>query len=144
MVNSWPNMRTETWAPLNVSERSSELPLHWRHHDNDHGGVSNHQPHGCLLNRLFRRRSKKTSKLRVTGHCAGNHRDRWIPCTKGQLRGKCFYLMTSSWLQQVSRGRDKFAMCLLKSIFLGINGREVLVLKLIWAVYKNIHRWVYF
>ena len=23
--------------------------------------------------------------------------DRWIPLTKGQLRGKCFYLMTSSW-----------------------------------------------
>ena len=44
-------------------------PSHWRH--NDHGGVSNHQPHGCLLNRLFRRRSKKTSKLHVTGLCAG-------------------------------------------------------------------------
>ena len=42
----------------------------WRH--NDHDGVSNHQPHGCLLNRLFRCRSKKTSKLRVTGLCAGN------------------------------------------------------------------------
>ena len=27
----------------------------------------------------------------------GIHRDRWIPRTKGQLRGKCFYLMTSSW-----------------------------------------------
>ena len=26
----------------------------------------------------------------------GIHRDRWIPRTKGQLRGKCFYLMTSS------------------------------------------------
>ena len=34
--------------------------------------VSNHQPQYCLLNRLFRRRSKKTSKLRVTGLCAGN------------------------------------------------------------------------
>ena len=34
--------------------------------------VSNHQPHECLLNRLFTRRSKKTSKLRVTGLCAGN------------------------------------------------------------------------
>ena len=45
-------------------------PLHCRH--NDHDGVSNHQPRGCLLNRLFRRRSKKTSKLRVTGLCAGN------------------------------------------------------------------------
>ena len=40
-------------------------PLLWRH--NGRGSVSNHQPHHCLLNRLFRRRSKKTSKLRVTG-----------------------------------------------------------------------------
>ena len=44
--------------------------LRWRHNDFDN--VSNHQPHGCLLNRLFRRRSKKTSKLRVTGLCVGN------------------------------------------------------------------------
>ena len=44
--------------------------LHWRH--KYHGGVSNHQPHGRLLNRLFRRKSKKTSKLRVTGLCVGN------------------------------------------------------------------------
>ena len=65
------------------------MTLQWRH--DDHGGVSNHQPHGCLLNRLFRRRSKKTSKLRVTGLCVGKSR------TKGQLRGKCFHLMTSSW-----------------------------------------------
>ena len=27
----------------------------------------------------------------------GIRRDRWIPRTKGQLRGKCFHLMTSSW-----------------------------------------------
>ena len=27
----------------------------------------------------------------------GIHRDRWIPRTKGQLRGKCFHLMASSW-----------------------------------------------
>ena len=44
--------------------------LRWRH--NEHDGVSNHQPHDCLLNRLCRRRSKKTSKLRVTGLCVGN------------------------------------------------------------------------
>ena len=30
----------------------------------------------------------------------GIHRDRWIPRTKGQLRGKCFNLMTSSWCIQ--------------------------------------------
>ena len=45
-------------------------PLLWRHNEPD--GVSNHQPHDCLLNRLLGNRSKKTSKLRVTGLCAGN------------------------------------------------------------------------
>ena len=39
----------------------------WRHNGRD--SVSNHD---CLLNRLFRRRSKKTSKLRVIGLCVGN------------------------------------------------------------------------
>ena len=46
------------------------LSLQWRH--NGHDSISNHQPHDCLLNRLYRHRSKKTSKLRVTGLCAGN------------------------------------------------------------------------
>ena len=46
------------------------VPLLLRHNGRD--GVSNHRPHHCLLNRLFRRRSKKTSKLHVTGLCAGN------------------------------------------------------------------------
>ena len=46
------------------------ISLRWRHNGRD--GVSNHQPHDCLLNRLFGRRSKKTSKPRVTGPCAGN------------------------------------------------------------------------
>ena len=49
---------------------NSHLPLLWRHNGRD--CVSNHQPHHCLLNRLFRRRSKKISKLRVTGLCAEN------------------------------------------------------------------------
>ena len=44
--------------------------LLWRH--NGRGSVSNHQRHDCLLNRLFRRRSKKTARLRVTGLCAEN------------------------------------------------------------------------
>ena len=46
------------------------ISLQWRH--NGHDSVSNHQPHECLFSRLFRRRSNKTSKLRVTGFCAGN------------------------------------------------------------------------
>ena len=45
-------------------------PLQWRYNGRD--GVSNHQPHDCLFNRLYRRRSKKTSKLRATCLCEGN------------------------------------------------------------------------
>ena len=46
------------------------ISLQWRH--DGHDSVSNHQPHDCFLNRLSRRRSMQTSKLRVTGLCAGN------------------------------------------------------------------------
>ena len=44
--------------------------LQWRHNDRD--GVSNHRRLYSLLNRLFRRTSKKTSRLRTTGLCEGN------------------------------------------------------------------------
>ena len=44
--------------------------LQWRH--NEHDSVSNHQRLDCLLNCLFWPRSKKTSKLRVTGLCGWN------------------------------------------------------------------------
>ena len=57
----------ETWSSLCLHML---LSLQWRHNGLD--GVSNHQPHHCLLSRLFGRRSKKTSKLRVTGLYAGN------------------------------------------------------------------------
>ena len=48
----------------------SSYSLQWRHNERD--SVSNHQPYDCLFNCLFRRRSKKTSKLRATGLCMGN------------------------------------------------------------------------
>ena len=54
----------EVWSP-----QTSDILL-WRHNGLD--GVSNHQPHGCLLNSSFRCRSKKISKLCVTGLCVGN------------------------------------------------------------------------
>ena len=47
----------------------SRNALRWRHNGRD--GVSTCQPHDCFLNSLFGCRSKKTSKLRVTGFCAG-------------------------------------------------------------------------
>ena len=62
-----------SWKPDQcscISTASLLWSLQWRH--NDHDGVWNHQPYDCLLNRLFRRRWKETSKLRITGLCAGN------------------------------------------------------------------------
>ena len=75
------------WASLTVSYRPTTLvlfkyylglhscncpglyPLRWRHNERD--GVSNHQRHDCLRNRLFKRRSNEKEKLRVTGLCVG-------------------------------------------------------------------------
>ena len=48
-----------------------KLSLLWRHNGRD--GISD-QPHDCLVNRLLKRRSKKTSKLRFTGLRAVNSR----------------------------------------------------------------------
>ena len=84
---------------IKISIQSSPFhpnTLQWRHNGRD--GVSNHQPHDCLLNRLFRRRSKKTSKLRVTGLCVrGIHRWPVNSPHKWPVTRKCFHLMTSSW-----------------------------------------------
>ena len=59
-------------SPLDGSGASevSLKSLQWRHNERD--GVSNLQRLHCLLSHLFGYRSKKTSKLRFTGLCAGN------------------------------------------------------------------------
>ena len=44
--------------------------LHWYHNDRD--GISNHQPHNCLLNCVYSCRSKKKTKFHITGFCDGN------------------------------------------------------------------------
>ena len=88
-----------------------QIALQWRHNERD--GVSNHQPKDCLLNRLFRLRSLASrlfaepfvqaqikENIRIPRHwplCGEFTGDRWIPLIKGQQRGKCFHLMTSSW-----------------------------------------------
>ena len=63
-TNMTEDILSDWWPPECVTA------LQWRHNVCD--GVSNHQPHDCLINCLSRRRSKKTSKLRVTGLCEGN------------------------------------------------------------------------
>ena len=62
---------TGHWRDIDrCSWRYPGITLQWRHNWRD--GVSKHQSHDRLLNRLSRCRSKKTSKLRVTGLCEGN------------------------------------------------------------------------
>ena len=58
------------WSGLWWCVWKLDIALRWRHNGRD--SVSNHQPQEYLLNCLFRRRSKKTSKPRVTGLCVGN------------------------------------------------------------------------
>ena len=76
------NLRSEcicTFHPQNIDRvggvsRCSDTTwvghLQWRH--NERECISNHRRLECLLNRLLRRRSKKSSKLRVSGLCWGN------------------------------------------------------------------------
>ena len=71
----WVHMYSGWWhlqstLILWTHKRCTVSPLRWPH--NEHDCVSNHQPHDCLHNCSFRRRSKKRSKLHVTGLCAGN------------------------------------------------------------------------
>ena len=55
---------------FSLDRRKFIFSLQWRHNESD--GASNHQRFDCLLNRLFRRRSKKTFKLCATGICEEN------------------------------------------------------------------------
>ena len=64
------------------------MTLRWRH--NKRHGVSNHLCLDCLPNRLLRRRSKKTSKLRVAGFVRGIHRWSVDSSHKGPVTRKMF------------------------------------------------------
>ena len=96
------------WCHCNAKNFSTEVAnpwkwiswiictLQWRH--NEHDGVSKHRRIVCLLIRFFRRRSKKRSKLRVTGLYEGNQpvTGRFPSPRVGNVE-RCFHLMTSSW-----------------------------------------------
>ena len=109
------------------------MALHWRH--NDYDGVSNHQPCGCLLKRLFRRGSKKTSKLRVTGLCVGNSPGPVNSPHKGPVTRKMFpfddvimgkypiiawdwvYLHDGPWLSPWMNSRDRVTIVSLLGLY---------------------------
>ena len=104
---SWPDLRASCRRQI-----MEHFPLYWfltsaflvyalQWPYNGHDDISNHQPHDCLLARLFRRRSKKTSKRRVTGLCAGNwHETAEFLAQMASNAEKCFHLMTSSWYEK--------------------------------------------
>ena len=94
------NLRIIPYAGSAISERSSKLlrPLviidghliqvGLIRHYSERNDVSNYRCLDCLLNHLFRRRSKKTSKLHVIGICVGNSQvTAEFPAQKGQQRG---------------------------------------------------------
>ena len=98
---------------------TSQLVITLQWHHNGFNGISNHQPRDCLLSHFFRCRSKKMSKLHVTGLCAENspvtqrasdkqnvsiwwhHHDNWPGITRhiGTYKGVVLvYLGHFSWV----------------------------------------------
>ena len=67
LVRWCPSFGTYFYRNTHVTNRPT---LQWRH--NEHNGASNNRRLDGLRNRFFRRRSKKASKLRVTGLCERN------------------------------------------------------------------------
>ena len=56
-----------------------------------------------IVKRLFRHRSKKTSKLRVTGLCEGNSPETGEFPAQMARNAEMFHLMTSSWCFSLKR-----------------------------------------
>ena len=83
--------------------------LQWRY--DERGGVSNHQRLDCLLDRLFRRRSKKHQGSASLVFVRGIQRWPVNSPHKGPVTRKCFHLMTSS-------------CCLFRSVFKLANSKE--------------------
>ena len=77
----WPVAPIQTWTrvtrwtpkdPTAARTTGSLFGTTLQRRHNERNGVSNHRRLDCLPSRLFMRRSKTTSKLRVTGLCEGN------------------------------------------------------------------------
>ena len=76
-------------------------PLQWRHNGPD--GVSSHRRIDCLLQPFVQAQINENIKAPRHWLLWGEFTaDRWIPLTKGQWRGKCFHLMTSSCMVRKS------------------------------------------
>ena len=75
------------WWPGDARSKGNSS-LQWRHNERD--GVSNHQPHDCLLNPFIQAQIKENIKaLRHRPLCWEFTGDRWIP-HKGPVTRKMF------------------------------------------------------
>ena len=70
ILHFYPDFAAVVTVHWSSSIKIKMFSLQW--HYNEHNGIWNRRCLDCLLNHLFRCRSKKTSKLRVTGLCEGN------------------------------------------------------------------------
>ena len=101
MVIIWIHMKIWITVQVHPKETNWNVTSQWRHNGCD--GVSNHQPHECFPNRLFRRRSKKTAKLRVTGLCEEDSPVTGeFPAQSASNAENNLHLMTSSWKLLIS------------------------------------------
>ena len=68
----WTKISYTLHMPYSEWNSSHQTGYQQLWHYNECNAISNHQCLDCLLNHLFRNRSKKTWKLHVTGLCDGN------------------------------------------------------------------------
>ena len=94
------------------------MPFHWRHDKRD--GVSNQRRVNGLLNRVFRRRSKKTSKLHFIGLCEGNS-----PVTdEFPSQRACIAEIVSIWWRHYGAIKPIREIHLIVSTFRSIDDRD--------------------
>ena len=121
-VAGGPPTATHQCKRLRQAPCPTEDPLQWRHNERD--DVTNHRSLDRLLNRLFRRRLKKTSKLRVTGLYEGNS-----PVTGGFLSQRASNPENVSiwWRHHVSGYVGLVVSCWLCYSFIAISISSVLL-----------------
>ena len=108
--------------------------LQWRHYER--GGVSYHRRLDCLLNRLFRCISKKTSKLRVTD-CLCNRLFRRRSKKTSKLR------VTGLWAGN-SPGTGEFPAQMAsnaENVFIWWRHHENKLCNSNYIPWRNIHEW---
>ena len=112
--------------------------LQWR--SNGSTGVPNHQPYDCFLNRLFRRRSKETSKLRVNGLCAWNSPvtgEFPAQMTSNAENVSIWWRHHEAWQHNLSDIINRFPTFLIWVLFDGQSHYQGVYLHVIWNIGIN-------